>query len=324
MDGLTLLRELRMLLSESSTSSWPDVRNSYDLLWQAAVATEERCHFQTASQVIRTVANQRNYRLSYEFLSLYLKDNQNRYFIKYNDGIYPLSGDDYFIFMSSVDAITLSNQTTSVPLPTSFAIRDRTPDARLSGTITSTQALTESYTIFGQSLGEALLKDTVPDFTVIFPGDIIHNITDVSHGIVILPNTVAGTYITCALFDGTNNCFTLADTYLINPQAYYELYLDPPPKYTDNLITVYYIRKPIPIFSAYRRYAFPFGYSSCLSNYAAWLYKYRDREPQFGDAFYKYWDLKTRVLKESVNRSKVRRDFGVNFIKRADKSWSYR
>ena len=326
MDGLTLLRELRMLLSESSSSSWPDVKNSYDFLFQAAIATEERAHFQTAEQQISTVANQRNYRLSYQFLSLYLKDNQNRYFIKYNDGSGGgdlwVPGDDSFIFMSSMDAITLANQTESVPIPYSFAIRDRTPDTRKSAAASSTEALTEPYTIFGQSLGEALLKDSDVNFSEIYPGDIVHNLTDLSHGIVIAPG--ADTYVNCAIFDGTNNKFTSGDGYLINPQAYYELYLDPPPKYSQNLITIYYIRKPIPVYSAYRSYAFPFGYSSCLSNYAAWLYKYRDREPNFGDAFYKYWDLKTRTLKESVNRSKVRRDFGVNMMRRADRSWTFR
>jgi hypothetical protein len=55
--------------------------------------------------------------------------------------------------------------------------------------------------------------------------------------------------------------------------------------------------------------------------YAAWLYKYRDREVNYGDAFFKYWDRAVREYNSVLNKS-MNRTWGVNLIKTPTKRGS--
>ena len=319
-DGWTLIRNLRQLLSESTTATWPDVRTSYDFLYQAAIKTADRLTLGVTTQTITTVADQANYALDADFLRLYLTNEQGNYFIKYTDA----SANVYFIYMDSYDSIILANNTTSVAVPWTFTIREKAPATQIAGAATATAAtFTHGYTIFGQSLGEATLTYATGGFTAyVNVGDIVHNTTDGSHGLVIASSL--DTAVLCALFDGTNNYFTNADAFVINPQARFELYLDPPPLTAAETITVYYVQKPAPVYSAYRRYNLLSGHTDALVAYAAWLYKYRDREPNMGDPFYKIWDEATRNLYRTVKNVKREKGYRVNLNVKANRSYSYR
>lgn len=315
-DGFTLIRELRQCLQESTTSTWPDLKTSYDYIYQAVEATNARVGLLTSSHAITSVASQRNYTLNADFLTLYLRDDQNRFYIKYYDGI-----DTYFIFPSSYDSIVLSNNNTAIPIPNAFCIKYASPITQITGTVSSDGVMAHPYTLFNQIAGETTLN-TSTSLTNVRVGDTVHNTTDGSHGIVI--SAVAGVVI-CALFDGVAyNYFKQNDVFIINPQQRLELYLDPPPLSSGGTITVPYMQKPSPIYSAYRSYQIPSGYSSVVVQYAAWLYKYRDREPSFGDMLFRNWDAKVRQLGKVINDAVDRKGFGVNFIKRADRSWTYR
>ena len=58
MDGATLIRELRQILTEGSDSRWLDLKSCYDYLWEAACITADRTTAFTTTQTITTVANQ--------------------------------------------------------------------------------------------------------------------------------------------------------------------------------------------------------------------------------------------------------------------------
>jgi hypothetical protein len=131
----------------------------------------------------------------------------------------------------------------------------------------------------------------------------VHNTTDGSHGYVVALSSA--TAVVTALFYGTDNDWTNGDAYIINPQHRYEIYLDPPPSTNGHSIYVPYVKRPAPVFSAYRFYTFPSGYDNVLVHYAAWLYKYRDKEPSYGDGFYKYWDYQCSILEQAVKGAKV-------------------
>jgi hypothetical protein len=58
--------------------------------------------------------------------------------------------------------------------------------------------------------------------------------------------------------------------------------------------------------------------------YAAWLYKYRDREPNFGDGFYRYFEMECAKTIKQAGRAFNRSTFKVNFSKRSFRDRSYR
>ena len=308
MDGATLLRDLRQVLSESSGSSWLDTKSSYDHLYSAAIATVSRTDMLTTTQAITTVANDNTYELNANFLKLYMVDNENKFFIKYYDG-----SSTTFIYFDTYQSIYLSNNTTSVSIPHRFSITDSAAVANITGTATSDGSA---------SNGECTLTDSTAPFTNVKAGDYVHNTTDASNGIALAVTSTSA--IVTALFDGTDNEWDTSDAYVVIPQARFQLILDPPPLTAGHTITVPYVYKPDPVFSNYRSYKIPNGYKSALVKYAAWEYKYRDREPNFGDAFYKYWDNEVRKLGKGINDAQNRKGYGVNFIKRANRTGTFR
>ena len=301
------------MLSEAAGSTWPDVKYCYDCLYEAAIKSVERTNLLTTTQSITTVANQTDYNFEPDFLKLYLTDIRNNFYIKYSDGT-----TTYFIYQQDYSEIVLANNTTSVSIPSTFAIVDAAAPSRMTGTTTSTGALTHSYTIFGSTLGESTLTDSGGSFGTVSVGDIVHNTTDTSHGIVAAESS--STAFICALFDGTNNYFTSGDSYIVTLQNRYKLVLDPPPSTAGHTITIYYVQRPNPVYSYYRAYKMPYDFREPLLSYAAWKYRYRDREPNFGDGYFKYWDISVRELGRMHNKSTLQRDFKVNLIKRINRS----
>jgi hypothetical protein len=310
MDGATLLRELRMILQETSDTSWMDKKSSYDYLYEAAVSTAERTNLLTGTQTITTVSSQVAYNLNPDFLKIQLTDNEERPFIKFNDG-----SDDYFIYQSSYDSIISGDNDDDVEIPSCFAITDAGDQTRLTGTCTSTGTLSNE---------ESNLIVSGAPFSGAAVGDIVHNTTDGSSGYVVA--TSSTTTVTTSLFGGTNNYWTSGDAYILNPQSRFKLVLDPPPADSGNSITVYYIKRPNPVYSPYRAYSFPVNFKGALVKYAAWLYKYRDREPNYGDAFFKFWDSQTRLYGRTINKALggPRRGFRVIMKKSANPMYSYK
>jgi len=206
MDGDTLSRDLQQLLNETSGSLYLDAKSSYDYLYWAATDTVMRTNAIVTTQSITTVAETASYNLEPDFLKLYLTDDQNRFFIKYYDGT-----SYYFIYLDSYDSIVLANNTTSVTIPHRFTIRQTTEPTQVTGT--STTGATATY-------GESILTDTAGLFTTtddVSVGDIVHNATDGSQGVV--EAVTDATHLYTAMFGGTDNDWTSADVYRINPQT---------------------------------------------------------------------------------------------------------
>lgn len=304
MDGLELLYRLRQVLEEDSSSSFMDDKTSYSFLWEAAEDLVDITGCLTTTQDITTVADQTDYTLNSDFLRLYLKDKSNRFYVKHTDA----DGSVTFIYHKDYEDIIYSNQTTSVTVPSHFAITDDAIDDRISNT-TGAVAATKSG-------GEVTLTDTTnTPFADVSAGDTIHNVTDGSDGVVLSKTSTS--VITVALFGGTDDEFDTGDDYVIQPQGRLKIVLDPPPETAGETLTIYYIQRPAPVFSDYGIYRFPQKFSTALIKYAAWLYKFRDSEPDYGNVWYKYWDRSLRLSNRSVNNSNLRKGFKVNFRKRA-------
>lgn len=308
MDGYTSLLRLQELLQEDSTSTFIDTRTSYEYIWEAAQDFVARTGCITGTQDITTVAETSTYDLEPDFMELFLRDSNNEFVVKYYD-----TSAYTFIKHRAYDAVITSNNTTSTSIPWSFSIRDKRSDATaVTGTTTSDGA---------DSGGECVLTDSTATFTC-NPGDMVHNSTDGSHGIVLaLTSTTA---VVTALFGGTNNDWTSSDAYTIMPQAMKQIILDPPSSTAGHTVTIEYIKRPHPVFSYYRSYRIPPQYMNAVLKYAAWLYKYRDREPSSGDAWYKYYDAQVERAMNSEIKAKAKTSFRVNMKKQAYTDQSYR
>jgi len=310
MDGYTLSYQLRQLFSESASGTWLDTVTSYDYLYQAAIATSMRLNSPTTTQTITTVASQTNYALNANYLKMYLTDNQNKHFVKYYDGT------NYsWVYWRDYAAIVLANQTTSVSIPDSFTIREKAAASADTGTCTTAGDETDN---------ESTLTDTAATFstTGISAGDWIHNTTDGSHGIVL--SVTDNTHLICALYGGTDNEWDTSDAYTITLQPRLELVFDPPPSTASHTATVYYVQRPDPVYSNYKSYPFYPTLTPALVHYAAWMYKYRDQAPDYGDRFYRTWDNATRAMNHTLNEGKVKGGFKVNLIKSASRSGSWK
>ena len=190
-----------------------------------------------------------------------------------------------------------------------FSLRDKQSlNTQVTGTATSAGAA---------SGGKALLTDTSALFWTtdkVWPGDTAHNTTDGSDGIVLSVESTTTAY--CALFGGTDNDFTSSDAYVIQPQGRVELILDPPPMNSGDIIEVTYVASPPPVYDDYGVYRFRQHVCEAIVKYAAWLYKYRDSEPDFGDKFYVAWDKAVRDESSDLNPYLKERRLRVNLKRR--------
>lgn len=287
MDGHDLTRRLTQLLNEESGSDWLDPRTTYDFLYEAAIAFVDRTHCLKSTQPITTVADTSSYNLNPDFLKLYLTNGAGDLIIKYNDGT-----DDYFLTWKDYNDIVYGNQTDSVSIPSHFAIIDADLPAQVIGLATASDAATGGLS--GLTSTAAYLAD-------VESGSIVHNITDGSHGIVI--SKTSATLVETALFAGSDNDWTNLDSFIVQPQGRYQIVLDAPPDTAGHTITVYYIQRPEPVYHNYGVYRFPVQYTQALVKYAFWLYKYRDRDANFGNAMYQFWEMEIRKYGHSINQA---------------------
>lgn len=285
MDGKQLLYELRQILNEDSSSAFLDDRTSYKFLYDAAITLASMTGVLTGTQTITTVANQANYSLNPDFIRIALVNDDGSPIIKYTDGSNGVS------WLSHADrSVQIRANNTTSSRPSTFSVQSAALNTRLTGTATSSGAA---------SNGEATLTNSGANFTNVAPGDVVHNTTDGADGFVL--SKTSNTALVTALFGGSGNDWQTSDAYVIQPQGRFELYLDAPPDTSSETLTVYYVKRPDPVFSPYGAYPFPAQYNQAMLCYAAWLYKYRDREPNYGDAFYKFWDLKMRESNAQSN-----------------------
>ncbi len=299
-DGKSILRSLREVLSEVDGSEFLDDRSSYEYLYEAAIEFTSRTNATTTTQDITTIAGTLNYSLNADYLKLYLRKEEGDYFAKYNDGTA-----DTFILLKEKSKIIFQNSTASSQPDGFYLEDDPNLDSQISSTTTAAGA---------SSGGQATLTDTGSDFSNVSPGDIVHNTSDGSDGYVL--SKTSSTVLVTALFGGTDNDYTSGDSYVIQPQGRIRLVLIPPPATTGHTVTIYYVKRPDPVFSDYGVYLFQPQHLRALVMYAAFLYKYRDRDPVFGDRYFQFFERHIRQSGHNLNQALRRTGYKVNFKRR--------
>lgn len=303
MDGATLLRDLRSLLQEDSSTAFLEDRISYEFLYQAVCEFVHRSRSVTSTQTITTIADQAAYDLNHDFMGMAYVDPDSREYIKYYD-----NSSYQFLYSKPYGEIVYANNTSSVSIPYNWAVRDDpTATTNLTGTASAAGSLSSSS-------GEATLTDTATSqFASVVVGDAVHNTTDGASGYVVAPSSSSA--VITAMFDGTENDWDGADAYIITLQNRLQLVLDPPPATSGHTVTVYYIQRPGPVFSKFRSYRLNPRYRNVIVKYAAWLYKYRDMSPDFGDKWYQIFDAEARKAAQELNRAQQKTGFKVYFKK---------
>jgi hypothetical protein len=294
MDGKTLKYALRNLLEEDSSSGFIDDLTSYNFINEAAINLQQRARYLKATDTITTVAETSTYDLNGDYMGLYLKNSAKKQFIKYSDGT-----TTSFVTWVPHEKIVYANNTDSAYSPDRFTVAGKASlDSQVTGTTTAAGAATG---------GKSSLTDTGADFSDVEAGDWVHNTTDTSHGIVI--SKTSSTVLTTALFNGTADDWTSADAYVIQPQGRLQLIIDPLSSTAAHTITVNYLQRPAPVYSDYDVFRYPREYTPALVKYAAWLYKYRDGEPNYGDKWYIAFENMAGLLKAQTNDMLRRKTF---------------
>jgi hypothetical protein len=247
MDGKTLLRWFLDLLGEAEFyGDYSSQRKAYECLdWAAALFCREALPL-ALTATLTTVTAQQDYPLPPDFIQLYAKDRAGRYRVKYTG----VDGAVSWPYLTSDERIFFADQTGAEEAPpAAFAIVGATAAAAaVSGTVTSGSA---------QNGGECQLIDTEKDFTGsdrVYPRDTVHNVTDGSSGYVL--EVVDANTLAVALFDGTNDDFTVGDTYRVIPASQHSLRLNRPAGYSGHTITVPYYGMPLPVYAEARTWRF--------------------------------------------------------------------
>ena len=294
MDGATFIRTLRESVGENSASQYLDARTSYQWGQEAACEEVRRGRLLRATQTITTQAETASYVLNADFLSLDLRNKNGDPIIKYNDGT-----TDHWLDFEEYDDLVYGNQTDSVSVPSKFAIIDKAAlYSQITGTATSAGA---------QSAGLSILTDTSGLFTTtdyVSAGDIIHNTTDTSSGVVL--SVTDATHLNTALFSNSSGAvasWEASDAYVIQPQGRLQIVLDPPPSTAGHTITVYYLQRPSPVYHDYGTWRFPSQYCDALVEYVAAKYKLADKDINDWNAFKKEWYGRLGEIAASANKT---------------------
>jgi len=315
LDGKSLKNMLYYLVNEPTDSDFLDEKTAYDFLYEAALEYNRLTETLHGTQTITTIAETSSYALNPDFQGIRLFDSFNNMLVKYYD---TTATTTQFIPFRPYEEIYQALNTTSVEIPSNFSITDaETSGVEITGTCT-----TDSSEDTG---GPKLLTDSSGLFTttdVVAVGDAIHNTTDSSYGVIL--KVSSATILHTSLFYGTDNDWDASDAYVIIPQIRKQLIVDPLSKSASDTITVLYIKKPTPVYTDKGMYPFDSSAAFAITKYAAWLFKYRDREPNYGDGFYKYWTQAVTSAVSRENRNYDRNKFRVNFIKRSLRDRSYR
>jgi len=289
MDGKALRRAVREALLESDISTFMDDRTTYDYAWEGASEYAAETCGVWGTQSITTVADQAAYDLEPDFLQPLLHQ-EGDYFLKFNDGT-----SNHFIYGGAnyADIVLADRSSNSAAVPDRWTVMPKTTlPTQLSSSATSTAAAAG---------GKCTLTDSGADFSDVAPGDVVHNTTDGSDGLVV--TYTSSTSVDTALFGGTANDWTSGDSYVIQPQARHQVIFDPPPSASGDTVTLSYVKRPAPVYHDYGVYNLPVqDIRQALTAYVVMKYKYRDQRPQESDHAYQIWQRALREGKRGLGR----------------------
>ena len=120
------------------------------------------------------------------------------------------------------------------------------------------------------------------------------------------------TALVAALFDGSDDEWDKDDTYVVVLQPRMRIVLDPPPSEDDDTITLNgYVRSPRPVYSDYDTFGIKSEFTTALVSYAAWMYRYQDKQPNEGDRLFVKWDRQMKQFRGREDAKKGKEGYRV-------------
>ena len=275
MNAYSIISKVYTLINESSTSTFMDEATTYELLNTALREFARRTQLFIKQSSISIVSGTSSYTLPDDFLKFFAKSEDDYVLpsIYYNNN--KITYIDYSTYMSYDTSETAD-------IPTNYTLNFTYPDSIISGTATSSATV---------SNGEVTLTDTGKTFTQSLVGGTVH----VTHsgvtynGYVIAYNS--STSLTIATIPSTS--ISSGDTYLISPPPANTITFYPEPSSSFTL-PIYYIPSFPPVYSLYRPIPLPNDMLIPVACFICWLYKYRDREPAYGDKYFAIYETAVR------------------------------
>ena len=275
MNAYSIISKVYTLINESSTSTFLDESTTYELLNTALREFARRTQLYVKSSSISIVSGTSSYTLPDDFLKFFVKsqDDYVQPSIYYNNN--KITYIDYSTYISY-------DTTETADIPANYTLNFTYPDNLISGTATSSSTL---------SNGEVNLVDTSKSFTKSLVGATVH-VTHSSvtcNGYVIAYNS--STSLTIATIPSTS--ISSGDSYLISPPPTNTITFYPTPSSSFTL-PIYYTPSFPPIYSPYRPIPLPNDMLIPIACFICWLYKYKDREPAYGDKYFAIYETAVR------------------------------
>jgi hypothetical protein len=200
--------------------------------------------------------------------------------------------------LDSYDRLYLDNYIDNQDFPSYFALIDTaTQPTLITGTATAAGTATN---------GRCILADNTKHFlttNLVYPRDIIYNSTDQSLGIVLA--VIDDTHLYCALFAGTDNDWTDADAYTIQPSSKKTLVLAMPALTAGYTIDVVYVCMPAPVYWDFAAWNFPDRTCQAIASGGASLFKIGKTEYKESQSLGALFDSEVKQYKIEMGRMKL-------------------
>lgn len=304
MDGKTMLKTLEGILNEEGCSPILDTFFSFEVLDKAASDYLRETKGIARTETLTTLLDTQEYSLPPDFLGLRIRDNQHRNVMRYYDNVNALY---HWPYLKSYDYLYLANRaniTGSQNTPDYFAITDTDIEVQITG-----NAASGSGTLVG---GECTLKGATAAFSDVHARDRVHDTTESYYGIVL--EVEASNSLKVALFnDGEPVATASGNAFLIQPAAHAKIVLSDPSEVEGHTMDILYYGMQNPVYSDYRIWSFPPTACAGICKKAAFEYKYKDRQPDFGDRLYVDYLREVSQRKRDIAKTILQGRYGRGF-----------
>jgi len=304
MDGLTMLKTLEGILNEEGSSPILETFFSFEVLDKAASDYLRETKGIARTEALTTLLDIQEYNLPPDFLGLRIRDKRHCNVIRYYDNVNALY---HWPYLKSHDHLYLANRaniTGSQNTPDYFAITDTDIETQITG-----NAASGSGTLVG---GECTLKGATAAFSNVHARDRVHDTANGYYGIVL--DVEASNSLKVALFsDGEPVAIASGSAFLVQPAAHTKIVLSDPSEVAGHTMEIPYYGMQDPVYSNYRIWPFPPTACAGICKKAAFEYKYRDREPNFGDRLYLDYVREVSQRKRDIAKTILQGRYGRSF-----------
>ncbi len=277
MDAHSIISKVYSLINEATTSTFIDDATTYEFLNSALREVVRRTQLFIKEATIKITAGQKSYPLPNDFLKFFAKtdDDYAEPALYYNSN--KITYIDYGTYLSL-------DRSATARIPTNYTLNFSYPASSITGTTTSNAT---------PNNGEVQLVSASGNFSSSLIGGAVH----VTHNSVTyngyVVEYVSPTVLVVATQPSTS--ISAGDPYVISPPPTNIITFYPTPSENFDLPISYYHTLP-PIYSPFRSIPIPQDLLIPIACYICWLYKYKDREPVYGDKYFLIFESGIRRL----------------------------